>query len=126
MTTIPNTWVDGWCANQVWPICGDGLTLQITHTKTGRGVPETLMSREIVPDPRDKPQRQKVSPVYNSFKHPVQLADDASRVFRANGVQQGHLESVAHIMLHSAPVVIDTDKNLGIKMCNQGFCSTMP
>ena len=55
------------CLNQVWPICGDGLTLQITHTKTGKGAPETLMRRQIAPDPRDKPQRQKASPAHASL-----------------------------------------------------------
>lgn len=45
---------------QVWPICGDGLTLQITHTRTGTSTPETLMDRLISPSSSDKPQRQKV------------------------------------------------------------------
>ena len=45
---------------QVWPICGDGLTLQITHAKAGQSMPETLMSRRIGTDSKDKPQRQKV------------------------------------------------------------------
>ena len=56
-------WVDGWCVVQVWPICGDGLTMQITHTRAGQGAPETLMMRQVQPDPRDKPHRQKASPV---------------------------------------------------------------
>jgi hypothetical protein len=52
---------------QVWPICGDGLTLQITHAKAGQGVPETLMRRRIGTDSKDKPQRQKVI-VKHSFR----------------------------------------------------------
>ena len=54
---------------QVWPICGDGLTLQITHAKAGQGVPETLMSRRIGTDSKDKPQRQKVTVKHSSHSH---------------------------------------------------------
>lgn len=54
---------------QVWPICGDGLTLQITHAKAGQGVPETLMRRRIGTDSKDKPQRQKVFVKHSSRSH---------------------------------------------------------
>ena len=46
---------------QMWPICGDGLTLQILHTSVGSATPETLMSRRHPPGSHEKPQRQKVS-----------------------------------------------------------------
>ena len=46
---------------QMWPICGDGLTLQIQHTKAGSATPEILMSRRHPPGSHEKPQRQKVS-----------------------------------------------------------------
>ena len=61
------SWQLTFCTMQVWPICGDGLTLQITHTKGGEGALETLMNRAIVPDSKDKPQRQKASMM--SFPH---------------------------------------------------------
>ena len=44
----------------MWPICGDGLTLQILHTKAGSAMPEILMSRRHPPGSHEKPQRQKV------------------------------------------------------------------
>lgn len=49
----------GACA-QVWPICGDGIDLEIRHTLAGSAESRQLMWRTIVPDPKDKPQRQKV------------------------------------------------------------------
>ena len=50
----------GVCQAQMWPICGDGLTLQIQHTKAGSAAPEVLMSRRHPPGSHEKPQRQKV------------------------------------------------------------------
>ena len=47
------------CA-QVWPICGDGLELEIRHTAAATGRAAQLMLREITPDAKDKPARQKV------------------------------------------------------------------
>ena len=47
------------CA-QVWPICGDGLRLEIRQTVAATGQTTQLMAREILPDAKDKPQRQKV------------------------------------------------------------------
>ena len=46
---------------QVWPICGDGLDLEIRQTPSGGGQSTQLMWREITPNAKDKPQRQKVS-----------------------------------------------------------------
>ena len=48
------------CWAQMWPICGDGLTLQILHTRAGSATPEILMSRRHPPGSHEKPQRQKV------------------------------------------------------------------
>ncbi len=45
---------------QVWPICGDGLQLEIRQTVAATGQATQLMARDILPDARDKPQRQKV------------------------------------------------------------------
>ena len=45
---------------QVWPICGDGIDLEVRHTLAGSAESKQLMWRTIVPDPKDKPQRQKV------------------------------------------------------------------
>ena len=45
---------------QVWPICGDGLDLEIRLTPSGGGQSRQLMWREITTNAKDKPQRQKV------------------------------------------------------------------
>ena len=45
---------------QVWPICGDGLDLEVMLTPGRGGLSQQLMWREITPNAKDKPQRQKV------------------------------------------------------------------
>ena len=50
----------GFRMRQVWPICGDGIDLEIRHTLAGSAESKQLMWRTIAPDPKDKPQRQKV------------------------------------------------------------------
>ncbi|KAK9907269.1 hypothetical protein WJX75_000339 [Coccomyxa subellipsoidea] len=47
-------------AYEVWPICGDGLDLEIRLTPSGGGQSRQLMWREITTNAKDKPQRQKV------------------------------------------------------------------
>ncbi|KAK9821580.1 hypothetical protein WJX81_008053 [Elliptochloris bilobata] len=58
-------------AYEVWPICGDGLDLEIRHTVAGTGASMQLHWQAVNPDAaHDRPQRQKVE-----FRVPLHTGD---------------------------------------------------